>query len=306
MFLASLYRSAVVAVVLIGTHVRSAEAQGAWVGDEKSLEADLSYHFVPATATAVTPDISVPDRPITNHVFTLSAEYVPIQHLAIEALLPLEMMKYTGTAPHLPPGKWDDGSFHTTLTDFRLGARYQVLDEPMVAVSPYVAVSIPVMDYEVNGFATGGRHLKELHFGTSLGRSLDPILPHLVISGTYELTVAEHYNANPQTEKIGQAHSDIDAQIGYFLLDGDLMLNVAGNWRIAHGGVDFTRFPMLPAEITMFHDPILREEFIFVGGGVSYAINSTITVGAVARFFLQGSNTRDQNLYGVDVSWKAL
>jgi hypothetical protein len=86
------------------------------------------------------------------------------------------------------------------------------------------------------------------------------------------------------------------------------MLDIAANWRIPHTGIEFIEFPILPAELTMFHDPILKEEFLFVGGGISYAINPKLTIGVVARFFVpfRGYNTRDQNLYGLDVTWQLL
>ena len=129
----------------------------AGTGSVQSLTTDLAYHYAPSTATVISPDMSVPDVPTQDHTITLSAEYVPIENLAIEAELPFLLVKYDGTMPHLPPGAWDDHNFHATLTDFRGGIRYQLLDQPYVALSPYVAVTIPVMSYEVNGFAVGGR-----------------------------------------------------------------------------------------------------------------------------------------------------
>ena len=39
------------------------------------------------------------------------------------------------------------------------------------AVTPFAAFSVPMMNYEVIGFATGGRHLKAGHFGVSVGRT---------------------------------------------------------------------------------------------------------------------------------------
>ncbi|MDB4959342.1 MAG: hypothetical protein JWO36_6911, partial [Myxococcales bacterium] len=74
-------------------------------------------------------------------------------------------------------------------------------------------------------------------------------------------------------------------------------------------GVNFTDFAnatLVPADVQLNHDPVLAEEFIFYGGGVSYAINDAIAIGVVARFFLQGYNTRDQSLYGLNLTWDAL
>ena len=282
----------------------AARAQGAWVGDAKSLTTDLAYHYAPSSATVISPELSGPPAPTQNHTITLSAEYVPIENLAIEAEIPFALVKFDGTTPHLPPGAWDDHNFHETLTDFRGGVRYQVLDQPYVAVSPYVAVTIPMQSYEVNGFAVGGRHLKLAHVGVSVGRSLDPILPSLYLMATYELTVGEHYKQNEQTAKLSQGRSDVEAQLGYLLLGGDLDIAAVFNWRISHGGIEFKNFAMLPPELTSFHDPILKEEYMFLGGNVSYAVSQKLSVGVVARFFLRGFNTRDQSLFGVNTTWR--
>ncbi|MDB4961858.1 MAG: hypothetical protein JWP01_1857 [Myxococcales bacterium] len=295
---------AVVAAVFLMGLSSVAHAQGAWVGEPKTLSVDLSYQYVPSSAVVVSPDIEVADRPTRNHVFTLGAKYVPIEKLAIEGALPLAMLKYAGTTAHMPPGAWDDGNYHTTLTDLRVGARYQLLEEA-VALSPHLAVSIPLMDYEVIGFATGGRHLKQLHIGASIGRTLDPWVPNMYLMGSYELSLAEHYDATPVTEDIGQARSDLEAQIGYLFLDGALSFNLAGSWRIQHGGIGFEDFstPGFSQDLILNHDPLLDEEFVFLGGGASYSVTETVAVSAVVRFFVRGHNTRDQNLFGLNVSW---
>lgn len=301
--------ASVVLIAILGSR-HAARAQGAWVGDAKSLTADLALHYAPSTATVITPDIpgcptSMPAcNPITELTYTLGVEWVPIENLSLEAELPLAMVKYTGTMTHLPPGVWDDHNFHTTLTDLRVGARYQVLDEPYVALSPYIAVTIPVMDYEVNGFATGGRHLKQLHLGAAVGRSLNPVLPNLYFTARYEFTLSESYDQNADTSKINQNRSDFDVQVGYLFLDGDLNIAAGGEYRHQHSGVEFTNFVNLPATLTDFHDPILKESYTFLGGNVVYQLTHKVAIGAVARFFIQGYNTRDQSLYGVNVSWR--
>ena len=295
------------AFTILALHPTSAHAQGAWAGEEKSLTVDLGYQYIPSSAIVINPDVDeIPDRPTRNHLITLGASYVPIRRLAIEASVPFALVKYTGDAAHGPPGKWDDGSFHATLTDLRVGARYQILEEPILALSPHLAVSIPLMDYEVIGFATGGRHLKTLHMGASVGRTFDPIAPNLYFTGSYEFSIAEKYDATPATEDIKQKRSDIAFELGYFFLDGKLGVNLAMNWRMQHGGLHFEDFGRLSPELVMNHDPLLDEDFLFLGGGVSYAINDRFTVTAVVRQFIRGSNTRDQDLYGLNLSWAAI
>jgi hypothetical protein len=292
-----------------------AHAQGAWTPPEKSLTADFSYQYVPSTAVVIDPDTSNGNRPSQNHMFLLGATYVPIAKLAIDANLGFGLFKHKDQLNdqgmpimHVPPGKWDDGKFHSSLTDLRVGARYQLLDEPKVAFSPHIGVTIPVADYEVIGFATGGRHLKTLHVGASLGRSLDPYVPNLYFTGTYEFSISERYDANEKTSDYKQRRSDISAEIGYLFLDGKLGVNLAMNWRIAHGGLSFHDFetPAPDPRIVFFHDPILAEDFLFLGGGVSYEITDRLTAALVVRQFIRGYNTRDQDLYGVNFSFAIL
>jgi hypothetical protein len=301
-------------VVLAGT----AHAQGAWVNDPKSLTTTLGYEYVPSTAVVYTPDKSTENRPTTNHIMTLSAEYVPIENLALELSVPFAAVRYDRdcTTPaamrdpngcaHFPPGKWDDTKFHYTPTDFRFGARYQLLDEPILAVSPYVAASLPMTNYETVGFATGGRNLRQLHFGVSIGRSFGPLLRHLFFTAGYEYTVSQKFDANPDTAKYNQNRSDGEAQLGYVLLDGDLVINVAGNCRYQQDGIKFEDAMHWTANELKFHDPILKESYIFYGGGLSYALSTSLTLSANVRFFLHGYNTRDQSLYGLDLAWRAL
>lgn len=299
-----MHRAAFVFVLLIAG---SAGAQGAWVGDEKSVTVGFAYQYVPSESVVLNwyDDEFMEGVPTKNHLFTLSAEWVPIENLAIEARLPLAIVQYLGPAAQAH-GPWDDGDPHTTLTDLRAGVRYQLLDEPYVALSPYIAGTLPVMNYEVLGFATGGRHLKQAHLGISLGRTLDPILPALYFMVGYELTLSEASKLNADTETLAQNRSDAEAQIGYLFLDGDLVVNIGANYRRQHGGIDFQNFANLPPSLTDFHDPILHEEYLVAGGGVQYSITTKITVGAVARFFLLGMNTRDQMLLGVDIAWRIL
>jgi hypothetical protein len=254
----------------------------------------------------IDPDLDVPDRPTRNHIFTLGASYVPIEKLALDIALPFALIKYSGDAPHGPPGEWDDGEFHATLTDLRFGGRYQLLDEPYVAFSPHLAFSIPVMDYETIGFATGGRHLKTVHIGGSVGRTFAPYVENLYFTGSYEFSLSEKYDETPATEKIKQKRSDIAFELGYFFLEGKLGVNLAMNWRMQHGGLSFEEFVGLNPELVLNHDPLLDEDFLFLGGGVSYAINDRFTVTAVVRQFIRGYNTRDQDLYGLNFTWAAI
>ena len=276
-----------------------------WVDEPGSVAADLSYQFGTTSGVVLDPDSPILESPTRSHTFALGAEYVVIEHLAVDASIPLVAIKYlTPAIVHPPmPGAWDDGSTHVALQDFRLNARYAVLEEPL-AIAPRIGFTIPIMDYETNGFAAIGRHLIQGHFALHIGRTLDPILPDLYITAGYEFTLSEKFNQSTETAAVNQNRSDIEAEIGYLLLEGKLALSVDFSWRIPHGGVSFANFDTLPMDQQNYHDPLLAEKFIYLGGGVAYSIIDELSVGVFARFFLRGYDTRDQNLFGLSVGWQ--
>lgn len=55
-----------------------------------------------------------------------------------------------------------------------------------------------------------------------------------------------------------------------------------------------------------FHDPLLAESYLHIGGGVSYQALETLRVSAFIRFFMWGENTRNSDVYGLSLSWDAM
>jgi hypothetical protein len=181
-----------------------------------------------------------------------------------------------------------------------------LLQEPIFAFAPHVGVSIPAMDYEERGFAAVGRGLNQLHLGASIGRTLDPWLPNLYLHVSYEFSIVEKYDATPETEEIDQNRQDLSFQLGYAFLDGKLELNVGLNYRVAQDGLNFTDFSMYSADLRMYHDPLMKEDFLSAGGGAGYEISETLRVNALIRFFIQGYNTRDNDIIALGLTWSPL
>jgi hypothetical protein len=292
-------------LVVIAICISAPAARGqAFVGDAGGVSAGLDYNFARSAGPANAPDEVVDSAGTDAHTVTLEVEYTPIEDLALGIDIPMMAIKYTGVDVHTPPGDWDDKETHTTLQDGRFGARYQLFGEPFV-FTPHLGLTIPLMDYETNGFAAVGRHLKQLHGGASIARVLDPILPNLYLHAMYEFTLSEKADVAPTTSDINQNRSDMAFQMGYFFLDGDLELNVAANMRMTHGGVSFEReaFNDATPEQQLNHDVLLDEDFVYLGGGVGYALTETLQLGIYARFFLRGYNTRLQDIFGLNLGW---
>ena len=194
---------------------------------------------------------------------------------------------------------------HTSLQDLRVGARYALLTEPFV-FAPHLGVTIPMADYPTVGFGAIGRHLKQVHFGATVARTIEPVLPNLYVMASYEFTLSEKYDEADTTDEIGQNRHDLAFGLGYLLLDGKLDFNVGANMRIPSDGVEFETFDEFTPEQQEFHDPLLKEDFIYLGAGGGYAITDKAYVGAFFRVFLRGHNTRDQNLFGINFAYKIL
>jgi hypothetical protein len=305
-------------LLIASVTAQTAMAQQAWVGERDSLSASLDYAYSRSNAVVedYEPDLDETD-PIFNHTASIAVEYTPIEKLGLIATLPLVSSRVgaprtEGVPPALPHGRYDDGNYHTTLQDFRLDARYMVVDD-VVTFSPHVSVSIPVADYETVGFANAGRGLKMLIFGGAIGKYFTSGVPNLYLHGRYEFRWTERYKSGfEQTEKYGQNKSFMDALVGYYILD-NLEVNLAGSMQLAHGGFRFHDWlpPSDPGYTAQypehfFHDALLAEQFLHVGGGVSYSPMEWLRVSAFVRFFMWGENTRNSDLYGLGLSWESM
>jgi hypothetical protein len=293
------------AVVLVISHWTTASAQ-AWVGYKGGLGVDLDYNLG-ISDTIVGDSEEFTPAGTQGHTLTLSAEYVPIEKLAVNVQLPIAFLKYTGSDAFAHPGggSYDDGKIHTTLTDLRLGTRYMVLQEP-VAISPHLGFSIPVADYETIGNTVAGRGLMAAHLGLSIGKFFaDKVYVHLL----YEFSLVQKYDEAPETEVYGQNRSDLAATVGVKLLEeGKLDLHASLNMRRTHGGLSLEYAFGNDASMNeeLFHDAILREEILVAGGGVGYQITDSFSASFSAALFVAGKNTQKANVFGVGLAWSPL
>lgn len=305
--------SAAVALVLCIGAGNNAHAQ-AWVGDKGALDLGLDYNLgvsskvvcdTTCNPASPTTDDEFPDAGTTSHQFTVAAEYVPIPKLAVNLSVPVVMLKYTGGPlfSHAPAGgRYDDGDLHTTLTDLRLGARYQVLDEPL-ALSPHLAFSLPLADYETVGNTVAGRHLKALHLGLSAGYIIGiSTYIHLM----YEFSLTEKYDRTPETAQHSQNRSDLAFTVGHKFVDYGIDIHADANVRRTHGGINFSEFGSLSANEQMFHDAILDEDMVLAGGGVGYQISNALSVSLSGRVFVAGQNTLNASILALGLAWAPL
>ena len=300
----ALLRGSVVAAVVFAslTYSKAGHAQGV-VGEKGSLTATLAQDFGFADTLVETGGAEFPNVYVNTPITTLSVEYVPVNRLAVTAALPLVGVKYDAEksgADFDPHGPYDDGSYHFTLQDLRVDARYMVLGSPY-AVAFNLGATVPVGDYPVQGSAAPGRHLLQGRLGvaTSIAPSF---LPNAFLNLAYELTLSEKYDQSADTEEFSQTRSDVSLSTGYFVRD-DLGLFLLSGFRANHDGVNFVDFAMLTPDQQTYHDPILKEMALLLGAGVMYQINEKFYVTATYTHFVMGRNTLNTSFLGASVGW---
>lgn len=287
-------------IALGAAHTAHAQA---WVGPKGSLDLSLDYNLGISDKVVGDGSLEFPHAGVQTHQFTLDAEYVIIPKLAVDVSLPFIAIKYTGMGyPHPGGGTYDDGKFHTTLTDLQGRFRYQLLDG-FVALAPHIGFSIPVADYETVGNAVAGRHLKALHVGAAVGKIFaDTFYAHFV----YDFALTEKYDRTANTKNYGQNTSDLAFTLGDKLLDGKLDINLDANYHLTHGGISFNDFASLPMDVGLYHDAVLKESMFLLGGGIGYMVTDTVDVAFAARLWISGANTQNASVYGLSITWSAL
>lgn len=301
-------RSLAIAALAVTLSPLAAHAQ-AWVPDQGNLGLDLDYNFFTSSRVVTDTTENFEDAGTTGHQLSIGAEYTPIDKLSITATIPMVSLKYTGDQvmwAHPGGGEYDDGDYHTTLTDFRAGVRYAVLEEP-VALAPHLAFTVPMADYETVGNTVAGRGLMAAHLGLSVGKIFGyATYAHL----SYEFTLSQKYDRTDETAEIGQNRSDMSLSVGHKLLDFKLDLHVAADFRLYHGGVTFSELEdgMLTPDQALYHDPLLKEQVLVVGAGGGYNLTDKLSATLDFRFFIEAlsQNTLNASVIALGFSYTAL
>lgn len=304
-----LYSAVLGSALFIAGAPTVARAQG-YVGEPNSLSLGIAYTYAPSGKLLAEPGgVEVPGQKMFIHIIDPQLEYVtPVPGLAFETDLQLMGVKIGGDHfQHYPEnGPYDDGDWHWTAVDLKAGFRYQIKPlEEVLGFALTLAGSIPTHDYPTNGLTAPGHHLKALYLGGALERSFDPILPDMFfqIEGSY--VIRERVDVDQYTEDLNRNYTEGSALLGY-LLPKNFLIGVGANVRFSHGGAQFETILLDPPSIQYNHDRLLDEDVVLVGGDLGYAVSEKVQIGAQARFFVYGENTRNQNLFAFFASYQLL
>jgi len=216
--------------------------------------------------------------------FALQLGYGLTDRLAVSVGIPFVDNKYYCTpkgpcTPH-PFSNVDNGFYHGTFQDYRVGVDYQLLTGP-VSIAPFAAALIPSHDYVYFAHAAPGKDLNQFLLGFTTAASLDRFVPGTYFVGSYNYAFVE------KVLGINLNRSDFSLELGYFLsfLTPGLGIRFLGTGYYTHGGVPvhdpFTLLGMPNGEeLFLHHDQIGKTRSVQLGGGFSYQLTGSTALYA--------------------------
>jgi opacity protein-like surface antigen len=191
-------------------------------------------------------------------------------------------------APHtlLDGTTQDDGNYHGVFQDYRVGALYQVVRNP-VGLTPFFAAVIPSHNYQYFAHSAVGRDLREYLLGVNFGSRLDPV----VAGGYVQVMYSYAFVEKVFVETVGDIHHDRSnaaLELGYFITPS-LGARLLASGFYTHGGLSLRSaadFHCASARCTaadpifLHHDQIDHASGISLGGGLSYALTGSVDVYA--------------------------
>jgi hypothetical protein len=276
----------------------SASAQ-AWALPEGVGSVSIAYHHVYVKDHFFSSGDRHDVGHIRTHVMTADIEYGITDRVSLKGTLPFVSAKYVGSFPHRhianePPADFEqlDGhGYHSGLQDLRVEARYGAVEFP-VALAPFVALSVPLQNYEVFAHSAIGLHMTELQVGTYAGGLIGPLSIHgRVTFGFYE-----------RVSGIRRNRSTFDTEFG-FSPGRRLRLFAFQTSQISHGGVEIPFGDPTTAleEWWPHHDQVNRANFMNLGGGASIGLSDSVSMQASILASVAGRNTHAAR-YGVTLA----
>lgn len=295
------------ALLALFSGIASAQA---WVPEEGETTTSTSYEFIAFGGHFQSDGSRTPQAASRSQSVICEVEYGVTNRLAITASLPIVSARYASTNPPTDVVRalfeeavqavglnyynhpfLDDLHYHTTLQDFRINARYNLVSAA-VLVTPFIGLEIPSHDYAYVGESAPGRNLKEFQFGTDVARRLDPLLRKSYLEGQLSFAIPE------SALNIRTSRTNASIELGY-LLNHKLAFRGFGHWQHTFNGLHFPADLTTPERI-LTHERLLKANYWHLGGGVSYELTRYTEISADLVTFLAGSDTH----YGSGIAFR--
>jgi hypothetical protein len=192
--------------------------------------------------------------------------------MALTLAAPFIRTQYSGAFPH-PTPEDTRGDVNSGFQNLRFGLRYNVVDSPLVTITPFVGTNVPSHSYEYFAHAALGTRVRELEVGSYFARTLGPALPRAFVQARYAYSFAE------RIEDIRHDRSNLDVEVGYVLTPAVRVFAISAGQK-THGGIDTpdAGWRALPANLGEHHDRLARLEMLDFGGGVQVTVSKSVEV----------------------------
>lgn len=245
----------------------------------------------------------VPVGEVETQVIGVRLDYFVTDRLALVAGLPYVRERYLGPFDHDPleldPPRTDVpnidlGDWNTDFQDWTLGARYILVESPLV-IQPFIYAGVPSNDYPFYGHAAIGRNRKQIELGSTF--AWRPLFSDMWFR------VALGYTFVEQTLGVSVNHFDAVGEFGYFLsprVDGRLFIMYREG-----DGMNFPTDFAPPAERTdetwYQHDRLVKHNFTNAGIGIDWALNEKYGLSASVLTMLRATQIHDVQ-YSINVA----
>lgn len=235
---------------------------------------------------------------VQSQVYVVDGDIGLTDRFSLNGGVAIVAPRYLGSSPHV--GFLDDGLFHGSFQDARIGARYMALDKGTFVLTPFATFLFPVADYETLGHAAQGRGLKELQVGASVGQILMfGGAPKAFVDAWYSYSFMENVS-----DTIALDRSTAVIQVGYFLGSRLTLIGLTSLQRI-HGGIEWADLGVDagPSGLGAAHDQAAASRDWRFGGGLSFQVNEMTSLYVSLNSLLWGENTHDASTVTFGVNW---
>ena len=216
---------------------------------------------------------------IDTYILLGDLSYGLTDKIAVDLGVPLVTSKYRGDFPHSGTDI-DDGTYRSTVTDFRMSVRYNITRRGMV-LTPYIGTVVPSHGYQYYGHSAAGQRLREVQVGAFAAKLIaSGRLRGLFVSGR------AGYGFVEQVQEMSHNRTSGDFEVGYFLTPSLRAFGIVSG-QYTHGGMDFGA--MRPEQWRV-HDIIQQVHYVHAGGGVSYSISDSVDMFASFARLVTGRN----------------
>jgi hypothetical protein len=262
---------AIVAVaILSGLCARTAQAQ-AWVPPKGEGSVSVLYQDLLVEKHFLAGGGKIDRGHIRSNNLLFDVTYGLTDRMTVTLVVPYISTEYSGTFPH--PTPQDNGKAHSAFQDVRFGVRYNIVDSPVLTITPFVGSNMPTHNYEYFAHAAYGTRVRELEVGTYVGRMIGPALPNTFVQARYSYSFAERIAG------IHHDRSNLDLEVGH-LITPKVRAFVIGAGQTTHGGIDTpdAGWRAMPPELAPHHDRVARLQMLDVGGGVQVSVSRSVEV----------------------------